>query len=252
MAASHGKAKPPLRGRLLGAAFEMLYHSRTLYWLASTIPFAGQWRVWQRRVLPRLAGPDVLEVGCGIGTLLADLVAAGYRCRAVDASPQMVAAARRELRRRHLHTRDVEVIQARVQALPFADGSFDAVVSTFPTPYIYDPASIREVARVLRPGGRLIVVEGASLLPAHFLVRPLVAFQSLVYGRGAANSAQLAQRLPETSAPGSVQTVDLPDARSAIPLESAGLVRRQQCDRARLWVAYITLGEKPAATVPGN
>jgi hypothetical protein len=66
-----------LRERFLRAAFGMLYRSRTLYWLASTIPFAGNWRVWQRRVLERITGNDVLEIGPGIGYLFADMVRAG-------------------------------------------------------------------------------------------------------------------------------------------------------------------------------
>src|SRR5690242_2905273 len=74
------------RERAVGAAFELLYHNRALYWLASTVPFAGQWRVWQRRAIPRIRGNDVLEVGCGLGTLLMDMLEAGYRCHAVDAS----------------------------------------------------------------------------------------------------------------------------------------------------------------------
>ncbi|MDE3228591.1 MAG: methyltransferase domain-containing protein, partial [Chloroflexota bacterium] len=90
------------RARLARWLFELLYRNRTLYWLASTLPFAGQWRVWQRLALTRLRGSDVLEVGCGIGTLLADMVESGFQCQAVDRSPQMVAAARRELRRRGL------------------------------------------------------------------------------------------------------------------------------------------------------
>lgn len=234
-----GRTTAPLRARMLQAAFEALYRNRALYWLASTIPFAGKWRVWQRRVLPRLAGHDVLEVGCGIGTLLADMVAEGYRCRGIDASQQMVAATRRELRRRGLAGRDVQVTQARVQHIPFGDATFDTVVSTFPTPYIYDPAAMREIARVLRPNGRLIVVEAATLLPANPLLLPLIWLQALVYG----------QSVPRATdwhvAPGAgVQTDEIPGRRSAIPLEVAGFQRREQRDRTRLWQVYITIGEK--------
>jgi SAM-dependent methyltransferase len=234
----------PLRARLLRSAFELLYHSRTLYWLASTVPFAGQWRAWQRLALGRLVGHDVLEVGCGLGSLLADMVALGYRCRAVDASPQMVAAARDTLRRRGLDQRDVRVLQARARALPFADGAFDSVVSTFPAPYIHDPAAIRELARVLRPGGRLVVVEGASLLPGNPLLLPLVIFQSLVYGHSLRRALR---RRPEPSRdPGAaVQTETLPGRHSPIPLEAAGLARTEQRDRSPLWEAWIVLGEKP-------
>src|SRR2546430_14905201 len=79
--------------------FETLYKNRYLYRFASTVPFAGQWRVWQRLVLPRITGHDVLELGCGLGDLLVDMITAGYDCRAVEQSPQMVAAARGTLQR---------------------------------------------------------------------------------------------------------------------------------------------------------
>ena len=82
--------------------FETLYKNRYLYRFASTVPFAGQWRIWQRLVLPRIVGKDVLELGCGLGDLFADMLALGFACRAVEYSPQMVAAARDTLRKRKL------------------------------------------------------------------------------------------------------------------------------------------------------
>ncbi len=211
--------------------FELLYRSRALYWLASTLPFAGQWRVWQRLALSRLTGPDVLEVGCGIGTLQADMVERGYRCRAIDRSPQMVAATRRELRRRHLPVEDGAIQQASVQALPFAEASFDTVVSTFPTDYIADPAALREIARVLRPGGRLVIVLGASLLPARAILRPLVAIQRLVYGRSAQATVSCA---------GTIATPLMGR------LKDAGLAPQAECVSGPFWVAYVVMANKAA------
>ncbi|MGH2509849.1 MAG: class I SAM-dependent methyltransferase, partial [Ktedonobacteraceae bacterium] len=144
--------------RLRRALFETLYHNKHLYRFASTVPFAGQWREWQRQILPRLRGHDVLELGCGLGDLLADMLSAGYACRAVEHSPHMVAAARETLRKRQLGSPGL-VLQGSAQHLPFAADSFDNVVSTFPSEYMYDPATIAEIERVLRPGGRLIVIE---------------------------------------------------------------------------------------------
>ena len=66
-----GQRRESVRGRVLGALFGMLYRNRYLYWFASTVPFAGQWRVWQRLTLPRIRGTHVLEIGCGPGKLLA-------------------------------------------------------------------------------------------------------------------------------------------------------------------------------------
>ncbi len=217
------------RTRVLRALFGALYRNRTLYWLASTIPFAGQWRRWQRLVLPRLKGKDVLEVGCGLGTLLADMVQAGYTCSAIDQSPQMVAAARDTLRRRGLPAANTPIQQGSVQQLPFADATFDDVVSTFPTEYIADPRTLREIGRVLRPGGRLIVVLGAGLLPTRLALWPLVAIQRLVYGSGAAESGSCVGEQP---------------IRVNVPLEAGGLAGRVECVRGPFWVAYLVVAEK--------
>lgn len=226
-----------LRWRIVAPLFELLYHNRTLYWLASTIPFAGQWRVWQRLALSRLVGRDVLEVGCGTGTLLADMVAAGYTCHAVDRSPHMVAAAQRELRRRGLTRTPAAIIQqASVQSLPFTDDSFDTVVSTFPTSYIGDPMAVRELNRVLRSGGRLVVVLGATLLPTRVALRPFVWFQDLVYGRASAESS-----IADDSRGGEAATSGLAQVFAA-----AGLVARAETVRGPFWEAYLVLGEKSA------
>lgn len=230
-----------LRWRVVGPLFELLYRSRALYWLASTIPFAGQWRVWQRLVLPRLIGHDVLEVGCGTGTLLADMIARGYTCVAVDRSPQMVAATRRELRARGLSTHPEQVVrQASVQALPFADASFDSVVSTFPTGYIADPATLREISRVLRSGGRFVVVLGATLLPTRAALRPFVWFQDLVYGRNVP-----ARPVADDSRGG-----ERPTAGLARLVADSGLAARPEVVRGPFWEAYLVIGEKTDNAAP--
>ena len=211
--------------------FELLYHNRALYWLASTIPFAGQWRRWQRLVLPRIVGTDVLEVGCGIGTLLADMVEAGYTCVAVERSPQMIAATRAELRRRGFPHNEAIVRRGSAQRLPFANASFDTVVSTFPTDYIYDPVALAEIARVLRPGGRVVVVLGAALLPTNVLLLPFVAAQSLVYGGRASSDGTKAGAKPA-------------DSLSSL-LARAGLASRAEQVRGPFWLAHVVIAEKP-------
>lgn len=224
-----------LRTRVLRELFGLLYRNRYLYWFASTVPFAGQWRVWQRLALPRIRGTRVLEIGCGPGKLLADMVRAGYTCAAIDRSPQMVAAARDELRRQRLDDRDTPITQGDVQHLPFLGESFDTVVSTFPTEYIHEPAALREVARVLCPGGRLVVVLGAGLLPTRLPLLPLVALSRLVYGRSA----------PATTRGCAFAAQALP-----LPLVAAGLTGKTECVRGPFWEAYLIVAEKPA--VPEN
>ena len=255
---------PRLRKRL----FETLYKNKYLYRFASTVPFAGQWRVWQLLVLPRLVGHDVLELGCGLGDLLADMIEAGYACHGIEASPQMVAAARETLLRRKAGEQNL-VIQGSAQGLPFSDSSFDTVVSTFPSEYIYDPDTIAEVTRILRPGGRLIAVEGANLLPIGFLQPILVLLQILVYGpsavfgpRQSRNFNEEIERSRRTGTPlsepesgvmrvsretGTDTTTEvLRDAwfGQHIPLEQYGLRRRSERVRSRRWEVYITIGVK--------
>ena len=233
-AKSRASQRDVTRTRIVTFLFELLYRNRALYWLASTLPFAGQWRVWQRLALSRLRGADVLEVGCGIGTLLADMVERGYRCRAVDRSPQMVAATRRELRRRGLNVGPEIVRQATVQALPFASASFDSVVSTFPTDYIADVDALREINRVLRPGGRLIVVLAATLLPVRTALRPLVAVQRLVYGRRAVEAQ--ATNEPELAAP------------LLARMRAAGLTPQLERAPGPFWVAYVVTATSATQT----
>lgn len=224
------RRRASLRMRVLRELFGLLYRNRYLYWFASTVPFAGQWRVWQRLALPRIRGTRVLEIGCGPGKLLADMVRAGYTCAAVDRSPQMVAAARDELRRQHLAATETPISQADVQHLPFLSESFDTVVSTFPTEYIYEPAALREIARVLRPGGRLVVVLGAGLLATRLPLLPLVGLARLVYG---------------PSAPATGRGCALATQTTPLPLATAGLTGKPDCVRGPFWEAYLIVAEKP-------
>ena len=248
--------------RLRKLLFETLYKNKYLYRFASSVPFAGQWRVWQRLVLSRIRGHDVLELGCGLGDLLVDMSEAGYLCLAVEQSPQMVKATRDTLQRRKLD-KEVTVIQGSAQHLPFSNASFDTVISTFPSEYIYDPDTIAEVARVLRQGGRLIVIEGANLLPIGFLQPFLVLIQTLVYGRASVYGPRTHRNLDEETArnrsnqnakknltrngnESAVKTEVISDAwfGQYIPLEYHGLNRRSERVRSRRWEVYITIGEK--------
>jgi ubiquinone/menaquinone biosynthesis C-methylase UbiE len=236
-------------------AFETLYKNRYLYRFASTVPFAGQWRIWQKLVLPRIQGKDVLELGCGLGDLLADMLSNGYRCFAVEHSPQMVAATRDTLRRRNVGSVST-VVQGSSQSLPFSNTSFDTVVSTFPSEYIYDPNTIAEIERVLRPGGRLIIIEGANLLPVGFVQPFLVLLQMLVYGpravfgprrrRTMREEVQRSKQEPTADESVISTTEELPDAwfGRLIPLEQFGLRRRSERVRSQRWEVYITIGEK--------
>jgi ubiquinone/menaquinone biosynthesis C-methylase UbiE len=148
--------------RLVALGFRLLYNELAcLYDPVSWAVSLGRWRGWRqsaRRFLP--AQGSVLEVGCGPGHLLAELARDGYQTVGLDLSRSMVQIARRRIQRQRL---DVGLCRGHASALPWAGETFDAVVATFPTSYVYDPVWCAGVARVLRPGGRVIVVETASL-----------------------------------------------------------------------------------------
>ncbi len=110
--------------------------------------------------LPRDGARDALDIGCGTGFLSLELAARGHRVTGVDFAPAMLASARRKAAERRAAIRFEE---ADAEQLPFAAASFDLAVSrhllwTLPHP----EAAIDEWVRVLRPGGRLVVVDGQA------------------------------------------------------------------------------------------
>src|SRR5437870_6603854 len=134
--------------------------------LAAALSF-GQDPRWRRALVRGVSpgGECALDVATGTGLFAAELLAQGA-CSvvAIDQSPEMLDAARARFARRspsegrHRAGRvpAVELIQAEAERLPFPDGSFDVLTFTYLLRYVDDPrATMRELARVLRPGGRI-------------------------------------------------------------------------------------------------
>lgn len=152
---------PSLRRALLLRAFHLLYHQFAwAYDVVSAVVSLGRWRDWGMAALPFLTGPRVLELGHGPGHLLAAPAGEAWWAVGLDLSPQMGRLARRRLARRGLAAR---LVRGRGQTLPFPDGAFDSVAAVFPAPYIVAPETIAAIHRVLRPGGRLVIVPEAEL-----------------------------------------------------------------------------------------
>jgi ubiquinone/menaquinone biosynthesis C-methylase UbiE len=137
----------------------------------SWIVSLGRWTAWQRVALRYLVGERVLEVGCGTGHLLRELAGRVTQVVGCDRSATMLRQTRRRV------GEGAPLARAQAQELPFAAASFDTLICTFPAPYIADPRTWAEFARVLAPAGRVVVVYGVSVgkkTPGQRLVRFLL------------------------------------------------------------------------------
>jgi demethylmenaquinone methyltransferase/2-methoxy-6-polyprenyl-1,4-benzoquinol methylase len=120
----------------------------------------GQDPRWRRFLVSRIeAGSDdtVLDVATGTGAVARELIRQkGCTVVGLDQSPEMLAEARRRL------PEDVTLIDGSADRLPFADASFDALTFTYLLRYVPDPAAtLRELVRVVRPGGTIAGLEFA-------------------------------------------------------------------------------------------
>lgn len=111
---------------------------------------------WREELWGRVEGNTILEVGVGTGKNF-PYYPTGRDITALDISPKMLDRARQ--RARDLSV-DVELVEGDAQALPFEDNSFDTAVTTFVFCSVPDPVEgLRELRRVLQPGGQLIMLE---------------------------------------------------------------------------------------------
>ena len=144
-------------------ALELFQGLPRRYDLLSAALSFGQDPRWRRALVSAVApakGDSVLDVATGTGMVAAELISrADCSVVGIDQSPEMLAAARARFAASERGAR-VELIQGQAEALPFEDASFDALTFTYLLRYVDDPpATMRELARVLRPGGRIASLE---------------------------------------------------------------------------------------------
>jgi phosphatidylethanolamine/phosphatidyl-N-methylethanolamine N-methyltransferase len=124
---------------------------------------------WRTMLWERVQGPRVLEIGVGTGKNM-PFYHKGWQITAIDLSPRMLEQAKRRAEREHV---EVDLRLGDAQALPFADASFDTVIATFVFCSVPDPVQgLREAARVLVPGGQLLLLE--HVLSKNVILRPLM------------------------------------------------------------------------------
>jgi demethylmenaquinone methyltransferase/2-methoxy-6-polyprenyl-1,4-benzoquinol methylase len=149
-------------------ALELFHELPRRYDLLSAALSFGQDPRWRRALVQGVAparGERVLDVATGTGLVAAELLAAGgCSVVGVDQSAEMLAAARARFAAPatvdgngpSVGAGAIELVQAEAEKLPFPDASFDALTFTYLLRYVDDPrATLGELARVLRPGGRV-------------------------------------------------------------------------------------------------
>ncbi|MDP1546152.1 MAG: methyltransferase domain-containing protein [Anaerolineales bacterium] len=142
--------------RFMRFFYSLLYHPFAFtYDLVAWVVSFGKWNDWVSSILPHLEGTRILELGHGPGHLQRLLLSRGLFVAAIDESKQMGWIAKRRI------GTSAKLARGLAQSLPYPGETFDSVVATFPSEYIFDPCTLSEVKRILRSSGRLIVLPAA-------------------------------------------------------------------------------------------
>ncbi|HET9909675.1 MAG TPA: methyltransferase domain-containing protein [Anaerolineales bacterium] len=161
---------------LLRFFFRLLYHQFAVTYdvVAATVSL-GRWKDWVLSVVPFIQGNRILEIGHGPGHLQRLLLSRNLLAFGIDESTQMGLLAKRNLMRslpseadkskphRNAHAQ-LNLTRGISQYLPFLPESFDTLVATFPSEYIFDPRTLAEAHRALTPKGRFVILPGATIM----------------------------------------------------------------------------------------
>lgn len=158
-------------------------YDRAAHWydLQEWLPERLAFRKWRRQLWDLIPDGLVLEVGVGTGKNLR-YYREGHSVTAIDFSPKMLERARRNSLRGGV---EVTLQLMDVQALEFPDSSFDSAMSTFVFCSVPDPVQgLGEVRRVLRPGGRIYLLEHvlSHRQPARWLMQRLNGIMRTIDG----------------------------------------------------------------------
>lgn len=116
-------------------------------------------RRWRKRAVSDLHG-NVLDVACGTGDMCVELLKRGCTVTGVDLSEEMLAIAKQKTASANFQLSAFNFQLGNAEALPFAEGEFDAVTCAFGVRnFVHLEQGLNEMLRVLKPGGRMIILE---------------------------------------------------------------------------------------------
>jgi ubiquinone/menaquinone biosynthesis C-methylase UbiE len=202
-----------LRRLVLTTLFNQLYSTGgAIYDPLTTVFFGKAWHNWRRAVLPFVAPGPTLEIACGTGKLLPELADRSSHVVGYDRSPQMLQRARVKMR----NSRGISCVLGDARSLPFEDQSFNSAVSTFPAGFIASPEALDEVARVLKPGGRFIVVVSARFTRFQWRRPYIHAVLRIAYGSGRSMNRWADDLLSHPNVPGEWQDIRTPEGEAFV------------------------------------
>lgn len=115
------------------------------------------WKKWIKNVIPHIKGDNILEVSFGSGYLMSQYASNKYNIYGIDYNEKMLEITKRKMQKLKIN---VELSLGNVESLPYHDSSFDTVINTMAfTGYPNGDNAMSELQRVLKPRGRLILVD---------------------------------------------------------------------------------------------
>ncbi len=179
--------------KIVDFGFQLLYNQFAWsYDIVSWSVSLGEWRKWQLASLEFLHGPHVLEIAHGPGHMLAEMHQRGYTVTALDLSAAMGRLAQARLVRLGLDE-EVQLLRCEIPDFPFPADHFDSVLSQFPTNFIFQPETLVALNRILKPGGRLVILPEGHLTgngPLRRFIHWLFYITGQTVGNGQADPTQ--------------------------------------------------------------
>ncbi len=195
--------------KILRTFFKLLYHQ--FAWAYDLVAWAvslGSWQKWIETIVPFIEGP-ALEIGFGPGHLQLMLQHKNVPAFGLDESSQMVGMAKRRLNKNGYYP---SLVRGDAKSLPFAGHSFQQVVMTFPSEFIFEAATLLEIRRVLRQDGAVLVLPVAWITGRRPMER-LLAWVNRIAGQAPDWDPVVLEPVKDIGFEPSSQVINLPNSK---------------------------------------